>query len=177
MVGLRIMLVGNDAAQAKLAAIPGQVSKALDQAMGRSLDIIYRRVMRNLTGDVLHVRTGRLRQSIATGQKLSDHSGFIGTNVEYAAIHEYGGQTRPHQILPHGSALRFADPKFIGPIRRTKAGKFFKRQTAGTVFARSVNHPGSTMPARPYLRPALRDSQAEIVEAFRSGVAAVLRSK
>jgi phage gpG-like protein len=177
MPGLRIMLIGNEAAQAKMAAMPERVSKALDQAMGRSLNIIYRRVMQNLTGDVLHVKSGRLRQSVATGQKLSDHSGFIGSNVEYAAIHEYGGQTRPHQILPHGNALRFADPRFVGPIRRTKAGKFFKRQSAGMVFARSVNHPGSTIPPRPYMRPALRDSQPEIVEAFRKGMAAALGAK
>ena len=46
-----------------------------------------------LSGQVLHVRTGTLRRSI-THRLTSNESSVkatIGTNVIYAAIHEYGG--------------------------------------------------------------------------------------
>lgn len=45
-----------------------------------------------LSGQALNVRTGRLRRSIT--QRIEDSgpdiSGIVGTNVEYAAIHEFG---------------------------------------------------------------------------------------
>lgn len=54
---------------------------------------------------------------------------MIGTNVPYAAIHQFGGKTKPHVIRPkNGKALAFN-------------GLVFKK----------VNHPGSDIPARPYL--------------------------
>src|SRR6266850_8343032 len=89
MAGLRIIIMGSEETRTKLSAMPQQVSRAMDQAMARSLDVVYRKVMKNLTGAVLRVKTGRLRQSIQS-QVNPDHSGTIGTNVEYAAAHEYG---------------------------------------------------------------------------------------
>lgn len=57
-------------------------------------------------------------------------SATVGTNVKYAAIHQFGGQTRAHVILPrHKKALAFG-------------GRVVKR----------VNHPGSKIPPRPFLR-------------------------
>lgn len=45
-----------------------------------------------LSGQVLNVRTGRLRRSIneRVEDKNGDITGFVGTNVEYARIHEFG---------------------------------------------------------------------------------------
>ncbi len=65
----------------------------------------------------LGVRTGRLRSSISFTQTVkegNEYSSKIGTNVEYAPIHEFGGHTG--------------------------RGK------------------GFMMPARPFLRPSLEDS-------------------
>lgn len=63
-------------------------------------------------------------QSIATAT-----SAEIGSNLVYAAIHQAGGTTRPHEIRPkHTKALAFG----------------------GGVFAK-VSHPGSKIPARPFL--------------------------
>ena len=50
----------------------------------------------------------------------------------YAAIHQYGGKTRPHKIT-------------------AKSGKALHFQIAGkNIFAASVNHSGSNIPARPF---------------------------
>lgn len=71
--------------------------------------------------------TGRLAASI-TPEHGPDHA-QVGTNVVYARIHQLGGRTRPHVIV----------------ARRAKALAF------GGIFRKSVNHPGSVIPARPFL--------------------------
>jgi phage gpG-like protein len=72
---------------------------------------------------------GRLRGSLRASQARASGSEIesgIGTNVKYAAAHEFG--TGPYVIRPKkGRFLRFGTPR-------------------GIVFARQVNHPG--LPAR-----------------------------
>lgn len=71
--------------------------------------------------------SGRLAASITPASDA--HQAIVGTNVVYAAIQHFGGKTRPHVIVPrHKRALAFG-------------GHIVKR----------VNHPGSTIPARPFL--------------------------
>lgn len=78
-------------------------------------------------GGMILQDSGRLRDSIVPTH--DDNSATIGTNVVYAAIHQLGGQTRPHVILPKNKkALAFN-------------GRVVKK----------VNHPGSKIPARPFL--------------------------
>lgn len=50
-------------------------------------------VQNKLSGDVLKVRTGRLRRSINHKMESSDTviAATVGTNVKYAAVHELGG--------------------------------------------------------------------------------------
>ena len=55
----------------------------------------------------------------------------VGTNVKYAAIHQFGGRTPPHVIRP-----------------KTKKALFWPG--AGHP-VKSVKHPGSKMPKRPFL--------------------------
>lgn len=179
MSGMRIVLTGLPEVRARVQALPENATKAMRAAMQKSLNIVYRRVVDNLTGRVLNVQTGRLRQSIQTSLEADGLQGRIGTNVEYAEIHEYGGKTAPHKIeARRGKALAFAHAGFVGPVRITKAGKLARRQTKGSVvFARSVNHPGAVVPARPYMRPALRESREEIAVLLRAGLVQALGAK
>jgi phage gpG-like protein len=72
--------------------------------------------------------SGHLRDSIRH-QMIGKNAVRIGTNRVYAAIHQLGGKTAPRVIRPvRKQALR------------TPFGLFKK-----------VNHPGSNIPARPYL--------------------------
>ena len=111
----------------------------------RATIIVQRAARRNVrTGGPsgLHRRTGQLENSII--YEIEQIVGRVGSNLRYARIHELGGTTRPHVIRPRRvAALRF----FIG---------------ADVVFARSVRHPGSHIPPRPYLRPALDQNLARI---------------
>lgn len=93
--------------------------------------------------------SGRLASSIT--QHSDAMSATVGTNVVYAKIHQFGGKTKPHTI-------------------RAKNGKALA--LPGGVFRRSVQHPGSVIPARPFLVIS-PGGQAEIVragEAFLRGV-------
>lgn len=71
--------------------------------------------------------SGQLAASI---QSSADNDfARIGSNKPYAAIHQLGGKTPAHTILPkHKQALAF-----------------------GGIVRKSVHHPGSQIPARPYL--------------------------
>ena len=78
-------------------------------------------------GGVTLQKSGRLAASIATDYDAS--TVVIGSNVEYARIHQLGGKTKPHTIRP-----------------TTKKALAF-----GGHVVKSVNHPGSDIPARPFL--------------------------
>jgi phage virion morphogenesis protein len=71
----------------------------------------------------------RLRRSMTA--RSDERSARVGTNVIYGPIQHLGGKTRPHVIRArHARALSW--PGARHPVR-------------------SVNHPGSKIPARPFL--------------------------
>ena len=99
----------------------------------------------------LRVITNTLRKSIrATPAVVAGNAivSAIGSNVRYAAIHEFGGRTRPHVI-------------------KAKPGKTLAFSMGGKlVFAKSVNHPGSNMPARSYVSGVLEERADRYVSAL-----------
>jgi phage gpG-like protein len=105
------------------------------------------RVEDNLSGAILNQRSGRLASSIISGMDDSGDAfaGFVSSQgVPYAAIQEYGGKTAAHDILAvKAKALAFVS-------------------AGGMVFAKSVHHPGSRIPAHGYLGRALADMQDAI---------------
>lgn len=74
-------------------------------------------------------RTARLRRSITADS--DDVSARAGTNVKYARIHQLGGKTKPHIIRARNKEV-LSWPGARHPVR-------------------AVNHPGSNIPARPFL--------------------------
>ncbi len=102
-----------------------------------------------LSGGVLNERTGLLKNSIASALESDTDSisasVFVSGDVPYAAIQEYGGDTKAHVIVAvQGRALAF-----------NSQGKqsFFRR----------INHPGSVIPEHSYLRSALEELQDDIL--------------
>lgn len=80
------------------------------------------------------IKTARLRDSNTYNVSSTDVE--VGTNVEYAGVHQDGAQTRPHTIA----------------ARRARA-----LAIPGIGYRRKVNHPGSTIPARPFLGVSRQD--------------------
>ena len=91
-----------------------------------------------------------LRSSATSRPTATASRASVGSNgdVKYAAIQEYGGKTAAHEILPaKAQALAFVAD---GAPR----------------FARKVDHPGSLIPERSYLRSSLDEMSGEIVAAL-----------
>lgn len=84
---------------------------------------------------------GRLRASIEA-KAITDLEVVIGTNVIYAAIHEFGGVITP---------------------KTAKYLRFYWEKIGQWVVTKSV-----TIPARPYLRPALDNSVKAIERAIKA---------
>lgn len=166
---------------------PGMQDKVRSKVL--DLAVMLRDAVKNnyLTGQVLHVRTGRLRRSITSSTENGGFTGVVGTNVEYARIQEFGGTTKPHDILPvHAKALFFKGSGVIGPMEKmtSKMGRYLRAPSARAgmkaafdrgemVFAKAVHHPGSKIPEHSFLRAALRDLgpeiRAQLEDAVRGG--------
>jgi len=145
-------------------AMPGAVRQAL-QVKVTSLALRLEALVKTgkLDGQVLKRRTGALARSIHNVVTVSESS-VIGKvysagDVKYARIHEYGGTTPPHIIEPKKAAVL----AFMGP--------------GGMVFAKRVNHPGSKMPERSFLRSALHDMSVTISTEMKSAVVNAVREQ
>lgn len=151
-----IKLVGDRELVGRLTSLPSAIRRELTIEMQKQGLALQRHVqLDKLSGQVLHVVSGVLRSSI--NLKIDQHENSIvasvGTNVRYAAVHEYG---------------------FDGNVNV----RAFDR-TVNVVFGRAV---GSTVqhvrahvrhmriPERSYLRSALADMQAQISEAMAAAV-------
>jgi phage gpG-like protein len=142
---------GDDALDARLDAFAGALGEALAAKAEALAQALAEAVKSDkLSGQVLAVRSGALRDSIAA-EVAADGDSIVATvasvgDVKYAAIQEYGGKTGAHEILPvKGKALAF----IAGGAMR---------------FATRVEHPGSTIPERSYLRLTL-DEQSDVIVA------------
>jgi len=136
---LKIELKLSEKSKALLKKMPELVKPAIYKGMKKGMVLADRDARLNLSGRVLQRRTGRLRNSITHDVKIEGNKvvGRIGTNVIYGRIHELGGVIKPRQA----QSLRFNIPG------------------VGWRMAKSV-----TIPARPYLRPALEDNVKDIGE-------------
>lgn len=121
-------------------AARGEIQKGIGRV---TLKLLTRVKAQKLTGQALNVRTGRLRRSITQRIEAGadEISGIVGTNVEYAAIHEYGFKGAV-SVKQH---LRLVKEAFGRPL---------KSPVWSTVRAHSVN---VNMPERSFLRSALAD--------------------
>jgi hypothetical protein len=113
----------------------------------------------------LRVRTNRYRQSLDRNKARIDGQTIysaIGSNVKnngvsYPAIHEFGATIPPHKIT--------AAP-----------GKKLKFKIGGRVMYRaSVNHPGSTLPARRPIQRGITDRLTDYQNALSAAVLSAMQ--
>lgn len=127
-----------------MRAIKGDMERAVEknfQAEGRPAWVgltpgaIAARIRRGAWPGKILQQTGQLASSVEGRSDAT--SATVGTNLVYAAIHQLGGTTRAHTITARkAGALRF-----------------------GGIFRRSVHHPGSKIPARPFLALDVSDER------------------
>lgn len=125
------------------AAARGEIQKGIGRI---TLKLLTRVKAQKLSGQALNVRTGRLRRSITQriDASANEISGIVGTNVDYAAIHEYGFKGAV-SVKQH---LRLVKQAFGRPL---------KSPVWATVGAHSKN---VSLPERSFLRSALADLKA-----------------
>lgn len=160
---LNITVTGDRELIAKLGAMPNRVHQELvKKVTALRLQLEAKIKGDKLSGQVLNVVTGALRRSIFSATDDEGSAGVWGRaasagDVKYAAIHEFGGKTSAHEIVPDkAKVLAF----MVG-------GK--------QVFAARVHHPGSQMPERSFMRSSLGDMRVEIVDGLKEAVREGLR--
>lgn len=139
------VIKGQNAPQAMRQAA-NMVDSAVERAVLRLAIKMTALVKTKLSGEVLKVRTGRLRRSIHYQMATSTNKveATVGTNVEYGRTHELG----------------LTIPAHIIEAKRAKALRF---QVGGKiVFAKRVNIPAKKMPRRSFLEASLQQMAPEI---------------
>lgn len=161
-MSVQITVTGDRELIQRLNTLIPEVRRELLKRVTRlALDMVRHVRTNKLSGQVLNHRTGRLWRSIFQ-RVAADTYGVVATvasssDVPYAGIHEFGGRTRPHDIV----------------ARRKKALAFMIQ--GNMVFAKRVRHPGSNMPERSFLRSSLTDMRARIDRDMKDAVAEGVR--
>ena len=161
---LSVTLTGQAELSARLDALPAAALAAIAAKSAALADQLLQRVHQKLGGAVLKPRSGALAASIGVEGPTIAGDRVVTTlfsrgDLKYAAIQEYGGVTRPHEILPvRAKALAFL------------AG-------GAEVFARVVHHPGSHIPERSYLRSSLAEMADQIETEMKAAVIEALQTR
>lgn len=142
-------LIGGETLKLDAARKGPQLRAGMTQLITRlTMRLLVRVKGSKLSGQVLNVRTGKLRRSInqrVAGQDTPMVSGTVGTNLVYARPHEYGFKGKV-TIREHVRTQVTAFGRSITPV-----------QVVVGSHARNV-----TLPERSFLRSALADMSGEI---------------
>ncbi len=145
---LKGTLIGGELLAEKLGRLGVDVRTATSRGIARAcLRILAKVKAEKLTGEVLNVRTGRLRRSITTRMldEASDRpAGVVGTNVGYGAAWEYGFDRKI------GAGARGGPRTLLGKARET----YFAKHPPGT----------KHYAERSFLRTALEEMRPAIGE-------------
>jgi len=140
--------------------LPRQVQIALSDKWNADLASMLAEIKDvKLNGVVLNRKRGALAESVSGvaavryGNRVRIVIKAGGPSAPYARIHEFGGKTAPHEIAAkNGKTLAFVN-------------KYGQR-----IFPERVQHPGSVMPERSYIRSTVSEWRARI----QSEISAVL---
>lgn len=133
--------------------LKAKMTAGLDRGLILGAMLVAQQATRNAPID-----TGRLKRSITQGRPYSKplmrRAIDVGTNVEYAAVHEFGHTFKEMEIRAvRAKALAFKWPNAPADLPAGKGGlHYFKK----------ITRPQITIPAQPYLRPALRQKRQEV---------------
>lgn len=150
-------ILGGDELKRRMEKAAPTFRVNLSNAIGRLVLQLQRNVKADkLSGQVLKVKTGRLRRSINSslqGVNTERVQGTVGTNVSYARAHEYGF-TGAVSVKAHMRTIKQAFGKSITPVSVQVGGH-----------SRNV-----TLPERSFLRTALQDMEPRIQSELRNAV-------
>lgn len=117
------------------------------------------------------IRTRTLSRSVhqEVTERDANHAAVeVGTDLEYAAIHEFGGTIQPksgkYLAIPVGSYT--GSPRKYGDLklRKTAGGNLVMIDSSGIV--QYVLKRNVEIPARPYMRPAVDNNHDEVARSM-----------
>lgn len=154
-------IIGSEKIVAHFNAISEQAMPKLTARIQKVVLQLQAKVVRDkLSGQVLKVRSNNLRSSIHQAVSVNGNviTGIVGTNVEYAAYHEYG-LSGTVNVKEHLRTIKIA------------FGKALAKPKTITVRAhgRTVNYPEHS-----FLRSAMADMSDEIRESLSEGVKEII---
>ncbi|HWK45125.1 MAG TPA: HK97 gp10 family phage protein [Stellaceae bacterium] len=155
------VVIGDDRIAALLNGFSDEVQAGLGRVMLRLALTLQRKIVdEKLSGQVLGIRSGRLRGSISAelhqdGQSIT---ATVGSDASYAAFQEYGF-SGSETVRAHLRTIRQA---FGRPIR--------EKQILVRPYIRRVDYP-----AHSFLRSALADLQPDFAAALEASLAEAAR--
>lgn len=155
---INVSLVGDQVIAARYKALGPQLRTRLaDTIYALCIKLVGHIQQDKLQGQVLHHRSGRLQRSIHANPIRTEGTkiiGEVGTNVEYAAVHEYGLTVTVSEHLM---------------LVKQAWGRPLKEPKEVTVRAHKA-----TYPERSFLRSALKDMAPEIRHALTTAAESVM---
>ena len=188
---LVLTVEGEQELRRKIDRLPPTIRERVgQQALLQSALLLEAHIKQHkLSGQVLHVRSGRLRSSIShrLERRGDDLMAIVGTNVVYARIHEFGGTITPkraaHLAIPTDIAKTpagvprytarqlIADPSRGGFVRTFfRNHKLYGVTRGGKVKAAFVLVKSVTFRERRYMRSALAEKRTEILQIIAKAV-------
>lgn len=162
-------VIGKEELFAKFQALTEEMQgESLIAAAQAGATVIINAAKNNIKDEDL-MRTRNLSRSIHSevgASSATRASVDVGTDVEYAAIHEFGGtvtaKNGKYLAIPVGSYKGSPrDHDDLAPVK-TKNGNLVMMDRSGTV--QYVLKASVQIPAQPYLRPAMDENQEKIID-------------
>lgn len=154
---ITMRFIGGTEVVEKLVRMEPEIEKSLLATITRLSIKLQAKVMEDkLSGQVLKTKTGTLRRSITykINQTQESISGTVGTNVSYGLTHEFGF----HGTVNVKAHLRTIKQVYGRPLPAPK-------QILIGEHSRMMN-----LPAKSFLRSALREMKPEIKQAIQEAI-------
>lgn len=184
---IKLNLSGDAEVRQAVEKLGARLPAVLVRAMQEVVLMLKRYIkQRKLSGQVLKVRSGRLRNSIASSVSIIGKAvvGVVGTNVPYAKTHEFGATITPKRgkylAIPIGGALTpagvprgrprdFADTVVVN----TRFGNKLilgRDKTSGKRIPLFILKKSVTIRKRPFFEPSIKENQSRILEMLRESI-------
>lgn len=151
-----------------LERYPERLIDAMRKANLTSGSVLLKMIKDKLSGPVLNFITGNLRRNWTQIMPIREENGWkggVGTNTEYAAVHEFGMD----KLFP-GVAVKAHTRAQASRNTYRKSAANYRKGGAGVVLASSgfahvkafTRTQHVKIPARPYARPSLIETRPRI---------------
>jgi len=154
MTTVAIKIVGDDQVVAYLAALPSSLARMILEKFQQKATETSQHIKADLlSGQLLGVKTGRLRSSIVG--RVYASKGRVTINIQsrgdvpYAGIYEKGGEIRSHVIRAKGRGL-----SFVG------------KRDGKRILVPEVELPAIAVRGRHYLEQGVADKMPSLIEAI-----------